>query len=87
MIKKKCQLFIIDDQTLIKNGCLPGRSTSEINKGRKDPGDINPGKTLKNGFSNLCEEIKASFIELSDELNYRREKEKDFTSLHSMRSF
>ena len=30
-----------------------GKSTSDGNRGRNDPGDINPGKTLRNDFSNL----------------------------------
>lgn len=30
-----------------------GRSTSDGNSGRYDPGDIIPGKTFKNSFSNL----------------------------------
>lgn len=32
---------------------LLGKSTKDGNRGRKEPGDINPGKTLRNNFSNL----------------------------------
>ena len=30
-----------------------GMSTSDGNSGRNDPGDINPGNTLRNDFSSL----------------------------------
>lgn len=30
-----------------------GKSTKDGKSGRNDPGDINPGKTFKNDFSNL----------------------------------
>ena len=43
---------------------LLGKSSKYGNNGINDPGDINPGKSFKNSFSNLQEKTKRYLVNI-----------------------